>query len=234
MIVWLASYPRSGATFLRIVVHRLYGLPTYSLHDGDPVAQRIGTALVGSRPRPHDRRALRASREVFFTATHERRADDTCPAIYLVRDGRDAVVSQARLYASQYRASARERRAVFEAALLDEILTPDHERTSGSWGANVLSWLRPARAPFAVLRYEELIREPRACVTRAVASLAPQLETLPDAQIPAFAELHRIDPEFFRRGIARSHRDELPAALHDLYWSQRANAEAMRRLRYDA
>ena len=35
VIVWLASYPRSGNTFLRIVLHRLYGVPTYSVYDDD-------------------------------------------------------------------------------------------------------------------------------------------------------------------------------------------------------
>ena len=30
MIVWLASYPRSGNTFFRILLHHLYRLPTYS------------------------------------------------------------------------------------------------------------------------------------------------------------------------------------------------------------
>ena len=46
MVVWLASYPRSGNTFLRIVLHRLYGVPTYSVYDDDdPVAQRVGPDL---------------------------------------------------------------------------------------------------------------------------------------------------------------------------------------------
>ncbi len=50
MIVWLASYPRSGNTFLRLVLHRLFGVPTYSVYeDDDPVAQRVGPELVGYR-----------------------------------------------------------------------------------------------------------------------------------------------------------------------------------------
>jgi hypothetical protein len=53
VIVWLASYPRSGNTFLRVVLHNLYGVPTYSVYeDDDPVAERVGPALVGYRPKP--------------------------------------------------------------------------------------------------------------------------------------------------------------------------------------
>src|SRR5215475_14583534 len=109
MVVWLASYPRSGNTFLRIVLHRLYGVPTYSVYDDDdPVAQRVGPDLVGYRPKPLDRAAMRESAEVFFTKTHKRRKGDGYRAIYLVRDGRDAVVSKAHLRASEQRLAAGE------------------------------------------------------------------------------------------------------------------------------
>ena len=33
MIVWLASFPRSGNTMLRILLHRFYGRLSYSLYD---------------------------------------------------------------------------------------------------------------------------------------------------------------------------------------------------------
>src|SRR5262245_9850273 len=106
MIVWLASYPRSGNTFLRIVLHRVYGPPTYSIYDGDdPVAQRVGPELVGYRPKPLRRSELVASDELFFVKTHKRRKADDSPAIYLVRDGRDAVVSHAHLRASMQNAT---------------------------------------------------------------------------------------------------------------------------------
>ena len=102
MIVWLASYPRSGNTFLRIVLHRLYGVPTYSVYDDDdPVAQRVGPDLVGWRPKPGDRTEMIAAPGVHFVKTHKRRKGDGSPAVYLVRDGRDALVSRARLLAAE-------------------------------------------------------------------------------------------------------------------------------------
>src|ERR1043166_1341802 len=102
MIIWLASYPRSGNTFLRIVLNRLYGISTYSIYDdNDPVAQRVGPDLLGYRPKPNCRELMANGPNLFFTKTHKRRKGDTNPVIYLVRDGRDAVVSQARLKMSE-------------------------------------------------------------------------------------------------------------------------------------
>ncbi len=42
VIVWLASFPRSGNTFLRILLHRLYGVRSSVVYDVDGVAQRLG------------------------------------------------------------------------------------------------------------------------------------------------------------------------------------------------
>jgi hypothetical protein len=66
-----------------------------------------------------------------------------------------------------------------------------------------------------------------------VSSLLPDLVPLENARIPSFGELRRIDPEFFRRGVAGSHRDEMSDELHKLFWAQPENATAMRRLGYD-
>ena len=48
MIVWLASYPRSGNTFLRMVLHFVYGQKTYSLYN-DPLLERDAVALAKAR-----------------------------------------------------------------------------------------------------------------------------------------------------------------------------------------
>src|SRR5262245_30570346 len=122
MIVWLASYPRSGNTFLRIILHRVYGAPTYSVYDDDdPVAQRVGTELVGYRPKPLSRSEPIASEDVYFVKTHKRRKPDGSAAIYLVRDGRDAVVSHTHLRASMPNETNAFQSANFQSLLRDEI-----------------------------------------------------------------------------------------------------------------
>ena len=71
MLVWLASYPRSGKTFSRVVLNRLYGLTTTTGYDdNDPVAQMVGPAFVGYRPRKHALRELVEQPELTFVKTH--------------------------------------------------------------------------------------------------------------------------------------------------------------------
>jgi len=231
MILWLASYPRSGNTFFRIVFHHLYGLPTYSIYaDDDPVAQRIGPSLVGYRPKPADHRDMVKDASVHLIKTHKRRKTDGHAAICLVRDGRDAVVSQARLRASEISDSE----IAFDDLLRDAITRPfvPAQPSSGSWGGHILSWLDHGRAPLAVVRYEDLIVAPRGTVERTISALLPELAPIADARIPSFAELHGRDPGCFRRGVEGSHRDEMSEELHELFWAQPENAEAMRRLGY--
>jgi hypothetical protein len=232
LIVWLASYPRSGNTYLRVVLHALYGVPTYSVYDDDdPVAQRVGVGLVGYEPKPEDRARMAESDEVHFVKTHKRRKADGHPAIYLVRDGRDAVVSHARLRASIDDPSGRRS---FESFLHVEITRPfiESQPSSGPWGGNVLSWLRNAAAPVVLLRYEDLIADAAKAAAEVVSSLMLRLLPVAGAVVPRFGDLHGIDPTFFRRGVVGSHRDEMPPDLHDLFWARPENAAAMRLLGY--
>jgi hypothetical protein len=60
---------------------------------------------------------------------------------------------------------------------------------------------------------------------------------MPVGNGPTFAsgrldELHGIDAEFIRRGVPRAWREELPAELHELFWSVAENAEGMLRAGY--
>lgn len=231
MLIWLASYPRSGNTFFRIVLHHLFGLPTYSVYDDDdPVALRVGPELVGYRPRPTDREGMASSSDLFIIKTHKRRKADGYRAIYLVRDGRDAVVSQARLCASQSGVVGEP----FDQVLREQILRPWNpaEPSSGSWGGNVLSWINADAPETVIVRYEDLIAAPRDVVVRVVQSLCPELVPIEGEIVPDFSELHSIDGEFFRRGMAGSYRDEMPPEVQDLFWQVPENTEAMARLGY--
>jgi hypothetical protein len=104
VIVWLASFPRSGNTFLRILLHRRYGVRTSVVYSVDGVAARLGPDLIGYQQRPASLATMRESDEVFFVKTHRQRdgdVDQADRAICLVRDGRDALVSWARLNSDQ-------------------------------------------------------------------------------------------------------------------------------------
>jgi hypothetical protein len=93
MIVWLASYPRSGNTYFRILIHHLYGLKTYSIYDDLLLEKLDGTAeTIGHERLPGDLEDLEQSESVYIVKTHNLPGDDR-PAIQIVRDGRDALVS---------------------------------------------------------------------------------------------------------------------------------------------
>lgn len=230
MIVWLASYPRSGNTFLRIVIHRLFGRGSSTVYPVDGVRERLGDGLLAPVDGPGSLVAARDAAEVVFVKTHRRRGYDGAEAdraLYLVRDGRDALVSFARQRAEGSPGSYREE--------LRSLIERRHGGTAG-WGQNVLSWLPPASQvgtpAVAVVRFEDLIAEPVRVVTEAVSRVAPHLSTRPTAAVPTFDQLHDLDPQFFRRGVSGTHRDELPAELEDLFWSYEDNREAMSRLGY--
>lgn len=214
-----------GNTFLRIVLKQLYGIRTSVVYDVDGVAARLGADMVGFTERPAGFDAMRESAEVHFVKTHRQRDDqihESDPAICLVRDGRDAIVSWARL-------NTEADPGRYEAEL-HEMISREDKVGTGGWGTNVLSWLHPPAPHRPVLRYEDLIRDPRASVEAVMASVAAHLRPLPDARIPSFAELRQADDRFFRRGHTATHRDELPDALHELFWSRPDNRAAMRLL----
>lgn len=60
-----------------------------------------------------------------------------------------------------------------------------------------------------------------------MAVVVPALRPDQAVAIPGFDELRKVDAGFFRRGAVGSHRDELPAGLHDLFWSRPDNRAAM-------
>jgi len=80
-MIWLASYPRSGNTFFRIILHEVYGIKS--------------VAYTG----PFMEKGDYSPEEYPVIKTHllpdQLPEDDKTPSIYLVRDGRDAIVSMA-------------------------------------------------------------------------------------------------------------------------------------------
>lgn len=225
MIIWLASYPRSGNTFLRIVINRLYGHGVSTVYPVDGVLERLGGHIVTAERTCVSLAEMRASPDVHFVKTHRRRDHDVCDvdaALYLVRDGRDALVS----FAPQRSEEAPERYRDELRALIDR-----HTGGTASWGQNVLSWLQPhepIRAP-VLIRFEDLTQDSVATVTDAVGRVAPNLLRQAEVALPAFDELHQLDRGFFRRGVVGSHRDEMPAELEELFWSHEDNRDAMDR-----
>jgi hypothetical protein len=231
MLIWLASYPRSGNTFLRILLNRLYGFTTTTGYDdNDPVAQHLGPEFIGYKPRTQTLPELVDTADITFVKTHRQPHRVECgdqPAIYLVRDGRDAIVSFAHLRA---RSLLGQGKTADTQQLLQELVVEETLGT-GNWGLHVLHWLKRS-SPTAVIRFEELIREPEVEVARALAELNILPPKRVNASPPTFSELHKVDGEFFRRGAVGSYRDEMTQEIQESFWKQPHHSEAMTLLGY--
>ena len=220
MIVWLASFPRSGNTFLRIILNQFFGVGSFSLYDdrADIAADSAFTELVGHRSHGWPLRdfvaTARTAPEQFFVKTHTK-PEDTAKAIYLVRDGRAALVSY-----YHYRKDVAK-----ENVSLAQIVRGDV--WGGRWSANVDAWVFSGRPNTLVLRFEDLISH-HAESLDALADFL-QLKMVSKGKID-FCELNALAPTFFRKGSNRLNTAELEAACPELFWS--LHVKTMVRLGY--
>lgn len=222
-MIWLASFPRSGNTFFRIVLDEVFGVPSSAYNasiDEHRNPEYTKRAVVKTHLRPHE--VVPDDRDI--------------PVVCLVRDGRDASVSLAH-HAMTKRADD----TPFRHNLIEAIVAAEGSYFGG-WSTNVGEWLERANL---VLRFEDLIVDPIATVGRLseVMELPPPNPEL----LPTFEDLKNrdshhgtgsvkvtLDPErrkkFFRRGKAGAWKDEMPDDLHELFWS--LHGDVMRRLEY--
>ncbi len=197
---WLAAFPRSGVTYLRLCLTRMTGLPTYCVfpEEGEP------------NPLPW-RPQLTAGAKNVFVKTHylPHHRPDNAPAIYLVRDGRDCIVSLAHFLAWNYGGDVVE----YMARLIRgeyKYPVPGGEFVR-SWSDHVNMWLtRPA--PTCLMRYEDLVEDPRETISTAFAKMGIEVE-VHDRKVPTFDELQANNPRFYRRGVVGAWRDEMPENL---------------------
>lgn len=220
MIVWLMSYPRSGNTLLRTLIYHLTGNITYSI-PGDRefiregFADQVGHKLLGIRgrrffthegnPHPKIQKMLRSSKvwAIKSHARHRGRPFDA-PTIYIVRDGRDAEISLAH-YATWKHTTG----GVSAEQHLFNRITKD-----GNWGDHVEGWLPHADV---VVKYEDMLEAPIEELQRIITTLQLLWEINPKAKVPSFRKLHKICPEFFRKGKAGAWKKELSPALNEVF-----------------
>jgi hypothetical protein len=185
-IVWLASYPKSGNTWIRaflanVIANRatsvpLGELPNFGKLEADPelfsqVAGRTSTELtfdeiVALRPRVHAAISASSPRTV-LVKTHTMwgmhngtpflTPDFAAGAIYVVRNPLDVVISMSHHFGIDID------RAI-------ELLGDDRAITEnsalfvseylGSWSTHVKSWADVESAQVVVVRYEDLVEKP--------------------------------------------------------------------------
>jgi hypothetical protein len=209
MKVWLASYPRSGNTYARLILHRVFGLRTSSLYnepDHRPwLAQRMGSVTLDD---------LNGDESDLVVKTHEAPLDDS-PAIYIVRDGRAAIVS----YYHFLRAYSDTRPSIGE--LLEGSIWP------GGWSDHFEAWAPLSRPRTLLLRYEDMVLR----IERVIEVLAGFLNRRPIASfVQEFDQLHRLEPTLFR--VADNARNVGELLPHHLAMYYRLHGDLAWRLGY--
>lgn len=231
MLVWVASYPRSGNTLAMLVLRDVFGVGRlgavyggkqivwHFIRDPGLIPPQTGSAEwkppeefagLGSEPLLD---AVRARPEPYFIKTHRiAMATDPAPALYLVRDGRDAVVSQAHFVADRDRPEFKE--LSFNRRLAR--LTHPGIRAQGPWSRHVRVW-RGRAAPTALVRFERLIADPAVELARACAQIEVPLGE-PAGRLRTFDDLHARHPTLFRRGTTAGWKDEMAPHLQERFW----------------
>jgi hypothetical protein len=213
--VWLAAYPKSGNTWLRVFIANLSAtdapadinaLPEHGLIPSDR----------GSAPDTHF-----VSAQTCYTPPNEK---DVGGAIVIVRDPRDIAPSLA----------AYNRHTIDDAIefMGDPDVLPAVENCPlrpklRRWNHHVASWLEQKDIPVHLVRYEDLVTDPFTSFRRALRFSGATVGDDIIRRAIAFSDFKQLRAQeiakgfrgalpsmepFFRRGIAGGWRDELTAA----------------------
>jgi glycosyltransferase involved in cell wall biosynthesis len=214
-MIWLASFPRSGSTFFRNVLYEVYGIESSEFHKEtnysvDPSYRNfpfVKTHLLPSQLVPND---------------------PNIPAVYLVRDGRDAMISIA-----HHRKDIVAPGSDFLENLIQAMIAAGGSHFGG-WSENVSQWSERADI---IIRFEDLVKDPIACVERL-----RKIYDLPEpdiSKLPTFRDLKNGVPrygsggirdtaahpvqgythKFFRKGKSNNWKEEISEEMHDLIWN---------------
>jgi len=220
-IVWIASWPRSGNTLMRIILNTRYGIKSRSLHNDTGLGKsKELLELVGHHGQGQ---FYLGGKGTFFIKTHELHREHN--AIYIVRDGRDAVVS----YAKHLENFSGE---TFNKELLRRCILG----TAGmwaSWGQHIDFWLhrRAAGTNTIVFRFEDLTNRGFSFIDMDIALKSLGVSTIPPRlSCVDFQHLHSMNSKFFRSGKTGQWQEHFDKELHELFWSQ--HGDQMDRLGY--
>ena len=170
-IVWIASYPKSGNTWVRFLAcNLLYGPQesASSLNHLVPDIHELGEqlprlAIGGGLLKTH-----------FVCSPRLPLLNRTAGAIYVVREPGDVLASNYH-YSRRSSAESTDSKEEFERYFESFVLNRGDARWTGlgmgGWDENVLSWLGVLHPfPVVAVRYEDLARDPRS-VCRTLAQL---------------------------------------------------------------
>jgi Sulfotransferase domain len=201
--VWLASYPRSGNTYLRSILWTCFGLQTGSVYRNDlrsdpAVSQQVGH-FEGAAHGQFSADFLRLP----LVKTHERPVDDR-KAIYIVRNGRDCCRSLREFWRAEGHGNVS----------LDDIIAGHHG--FGSWSGHFLAWDPEARPNTLFLRFEQLTQDFEGTLDRLARFLEmrPLHAAPPKLTVARGGGPHWLSPGSTPRGAMTRTQEALFDRLH--------------------
>ncbi len=248
-IIWIASYPRSGNTWMRLLLHEILFGPVESIAE---MNRRI--------PDIHRTSFIDESRKgTIFSKTHfglslrHPYIGATLGCIYLIRNPRDVAIS-AMHYASLFKPHPDG-----EAGFIRDFIRLGGEENwtrqgFGTWAQHADSWVHCR--PRLIVRYEDLRADPAAEMTRVLSFLGRQpdravieravertelanLQRIEEREkregrcwLPGSAEQLDKGERFFREGRTGQRLDEIEPGLDAMFDAQ--FGEAMARHGYAA
>lgn len=208
MIIWLALYPRSGNTMLRMILKSVFGQETYSKYNDftDIGTDQKTMELVGHKMLEDSWKnayqKMKQSDQLFFVKTHDYSEDDS-KAIYIVREGCSSIVSYWH-YLKDF---------VGKKYQLSDVIAGFVNY--GSWGGHLDAWNPISRTNTLLTHYERLLTNPEEEIEK-IASFSG-LSIVGDWKND-FEYFHMINPRFFREGVAVKGIKAIKEKDLDLFW----------------
>ncbi len=139
-ITWLASYPRSGNTFLRTILWQCFGLRSASIYPNDLAGNRQLEEYAGHIEHSGPNGQIKfPNNTIPLLKTHELPMDDS-RAIYVIRDGRAVMISLWKFYN--------------KTIPLEDFI--EGRQKFSTWSSHVQAWAPFERTNTLLLEYEDM------------------------------------------------------------------------------
>ena len=139
-ITWLASYPRSGNTYLRTILFNCFGIKTASIYPKDLGGNKILENFVGHIEHNQNKTITFQKGSIPIIKTHKLNQDEN-RSIYIIRDGRAASVSLWNFYGKKIP--------------IKDIILGNHP--FGTWKDHLISWNPLKRPNTLLIKYEDIL-----------------------------------------------------------------------------
>lgn len=218
MIVWISSYPRSGNALVRMSLFYYWNIASSEIYVPDPGNEHLSSnELFGSLPPRAPKEEDARSGTPYYFKTHELPSDNH-PALYIYRNGLDAVYS----YACFIRQMYPDKTGPYSEMSLDEIgrLLITNPNFFGGWSQHITAW-KNREGPCSWLRYEDLLDESSrlSTIERALDNLGLNYSSTGKINLPSVEHLRSNNPLLFRKGERGDGTRSFSTEIQDLFLS---------------